>query len=93
MYLAVDELYNDYSKQVEREAIWTLVSHNTTLGQVTQKSIQSKLAELSEAMYDKSQTELPSDLEAGLTGKAGDAGKTYLKAIKKLTSRSPVIGV
>ena len=92
MYSDVEEAYKALQKEMERQAIQTLLQVKTQEVQKMKQSSQTKLDALGVAMYQTRQRDLPGDLTGALTGKASEAGQAFLKNMKQLVFRSPVKG-
>ena len=92
MYSDVEEAYKTLQKEMERQAIQTLLQVKTQEVQEMKQSSQMKLDAFASAMYQTSQRDLSGDLTGALTGKASEAGKSFLKNMKQLVFRSPVKG-
>ena len=92
MYSDVEEAYKALQKEMERQAILTLLQVKTQEVQEMKQSSQMKLDAFASAMYQTRQRDLPGDLTGALTGKASEAGQAFLKNMKQFVFRSPIQG-
>ena len=92
MYSDVEEAYKALQKEMEGQAIQTLLQVKMQEVQEMKQSSQTKLDAFASAMYQTRQHDLPGDLTGALTGKASEAGQAFLKTMKQFVFRSPVHG-
>lgn len=92
MYSDVEEAYKALQKEMEGQAIQTLLQVKMQEVQEMKQSSQTKLDAFASAMYQTRQHDLPGDLTGALTGKASEAGQAFLKNMKQFVFRSPVQG-
>lgn len=92
MYSDIEEIYSQLQKEMERQAINTLVQVKLQQVQEIKQKLQTKLDALAATMYHSTQSDLPADLKGALTGKASDAAQHFLKDIQKLKLITPVKG-
>ena len=92
MYSDVEEAYKALQKEMERQAIQTLLQVKMWEVQEMKQSSQTKLDAFASAMYQTRQRDLPGDLTGALTGKASEAGQAFLKNMKQFVFRSPIQG-
>ena len=92
MYSDVEEAYKALQKEMEGQAIQTLLQVKMQEVQEMKQSSQTKLDAFASAMYQTRQHDLPGDLTGALTGKASEAGQVFLKNMKQFVFRSPVQG-
>lgn len=92
MYSDIEEAYNALQKEMECQAINTLVQVKMQEVQKIKQVLQTSLDTLTTSMYHNTQNDLPADLNGALTGKTAEAAKDFLKDIKKIKLTSPEKG-
>jgi hypothetical protein len=85
-------IFNEKIKQAEREQIKSLLQTKSSRISTIKYSSTKQLDELSEAMYDKTKSKIPNDIDGALEGKAAKAGQDFLAEISKPALRSTVKG-
>ena len=87
-----NELFNKQRKEAERATIQMMLQAKATRVSTTKNNATIQLNELADAMYDKTKSKIPNDMEGALEGKAAKAGQNFLKDVSKPLLRSAVKG-
>lgn len=87
-----NELFNKQRKEAERAMIQMMLQAKATRVSTTKNNATIQLNELADAMYDKTKSKIPNDMEGALEGKAAKAGQNFLKDVSKPLLRSAVKG-
>ena len=87
-----DVINVEANKERERKLIRELLETKSSRIPTIKNSSTKQLDELSEAMYDKTKSKIPNDIDGALEGKAAKAGQDFLGEISKPMLRSAVKG-